>query len=178
MSTFYAMSPADVHAQLEEPLMLFRTYLDRMTYTMQDLMEGYFQNPSINPANKDDWWALAHSFKRNATRAEIVDDAITHLRSVISSLESIDRNIAAMADSLARTEGKQPVGEKPAAPVTGDCPNLRKLAKRISDSPNPDAALELVGAMARYGASVRASSRKKTAQAVDTCGDEKGGEQA
>lgn len=176
MSTFYAMSPADVHAQLEEPLMLFRTYLDRMTYTMQDLMEGYFQNPSINPANKDDWWALAHSFKRNATRAEIVDDAITHLRSVISSLESIDRNIAAMADSITRTDGKQPVEKKHPSP--GDCTNIRKPAKRTNDSLTQDAALELVGAMARYGASVHASSRKKTAQIVATCGDEKGGEQA
>lgn len=177
MSTFYAMSPADVHAQLEEPLMLFRTYLDRMTYTMQDLMEGYFQNPTMNPDKQSEWWTLASQFKRNAARAEIVDDSIAHLRSVLSSLESLDRHLSEFIERIG-TEGKQPVGEKPAAPVTGDCPNLRKLAKRISDSPNPDAALELVGAMARYGASVRASSRKKTAQAVDTCGDEKGGEQA
>ena len=175
MSTIYAMTPAEVHKQLEEPLHLFRTYLDRMTYTMQDLMEGYFQNPDINPDNKDDWWALAYSFKRNATRAEIVDDAIAHLRSVISSLESIDRIIAAMADSISRTEGKQPVEEKPAA-ATGDCPNIRKLAKHICQtSPNPEAAVELIGAMAKYGASVRASSKKKTAQAVATSGDEKGG---
>ena len=130
MSTIYAMTPAEVHEQLEEPLRIFRTYLDRMTYTMQDLMEGYFQNPDINPDNKDDWWALAYSFKRNATRAEIVDDAIAHLRSVISSLEFIDRIIAAMADSIARTEGKQPVEEKPAAAKT-DTPNIRKLAEHI-----------------------------------------------
>lgn len=130
MTTFYAMTPADIHAQLEEPLMLFRTYLDRMTYTMQDLMEGYFQNPDINPQCKDDWWALAHGFKRNATRAEIVDDAIAHLRSVISSLESIDRNVAALAESIARTDGKQPVEEKPAVAQT-DTPNIRKLAEHI-----------------------------------------------
>ena len=115
MTTFYAMTPADIHEQLEEPLHLFRTYLDRMTYIMQDLVEDYFQNPDIDPNNKDDWWALAYSFKRNATRAEIVEDAIAHLRSVISSLEFIDRNVAALTEIIARTDDKQPVEEKPAA---------------------------------------------------------------
>lgn len=115
MTTFHAMTPADIHEQLEEPLHLFRTYLDRMTYIMQDLVEDYFQNPDIDPNNKDDWWALAYSFKHNATRAEIVYDAIAHLRSVILSLESIDRNVAALAESIARTGDKQPVEEKPAA---------------------------------------------------------------
>ena len=115
MTTFYAMTPADIHEQIEEPLHLFRTYLDRMTYIMQDLVEDYFQNPDIDPNNKDDWWALAYSFKRNATRAEIVEDAIAHLRSVISSLEFIDRNVAALTEIIARTDDKQPVEEKPAA---------------------------------------------------------------
>lgn len=130
MTTLYAMTPADIHEQLEEPLRLFRTYLDRMTYTMQDLVEGYFQNPDIDPNNKDDWRALAYSFKRNATRAEIVDDAIAHLRGVISSLESIDRNVAALAESIARTDDKQPIEEKPAAAQT-DTANIRKLAEHI-----------------------------------------------
>lgn len=130
MTTLYAMPPADIHEQLEEPLRLFRTYLDRMTYTMQDLVEGYFQNPDIDPNNKDDWRALAYSFKRNATRAEIVDDAIAHLRGVISSLESIDRNVAALAESIARTDDKQPIEEKPAAAQT-DTTNIRKLAEHI-----------------------------------------------
>jgi len=121
----YAMSPTDVHAQLEEPLMLFRTYLDRMTYTMQDLMEGYFQNPNVNPECKDDWWVLAHGFKRNATRAEIVDDAISHLRSVLSSLEALDRWID--------EEASRPVGETtaPADKPSSDTPNIRKLAEYI-----------------------------------------------
>lgn len=130
MTTFNAMTPADIHEQLEEPLHLLRTYLDRMTYTMQDLVDGYFQNPDIDPNKKEDWWALAYSFKRNATRAEIVDDAIAHLRSVIFSLESIDRNVAALAESIARTDGKQPVEEKPAAAQT-DTTNIRKLAEHI-----------------------------------------------
>lgn len=130
MTTLYAMTPADIHEQLEEPLHLFRTYLDRMTYIMQDLVEDYFQNPDIDPNNKDDWWALAYSFKRNATRAEIVEDAIAHLRSVISSLEFIDRNVAALTEIIARTDDKQPVEEKPAAAQT-DTMNIRKLAEHI-----------------------------------------------
>ena len=131
MSKIYAMSPADVHDQLEEPLMLFRTYLDRMTYTMQDLMEGYFQNPNINPECKDDWWVLAHGFKRNATRAEIVDDAIAHLRSVLSSLESIDHCLAEFIKTIC-SEGEKPVEEKPAAAKpSSDTPNIRKLAEHI-----------------------------------------------
>ena len=44
MTTLYAMTPADIHEQLEEPLRLFRTYLDRMTYTMQDIVEDIVKN--------------------------------------------------------------------------------------------------------------------------------------
>lgn len=119
------MTTNEIHAQLEEPLMLFRTYLNRMTYTMQDLMEGYFQDPNINPERKDDWWALAHEFKRNATRAEIVDDAILHLRSVLSSLEALDRWID--------EEASRPVGETtaPTDKPSSDTPNIRKLAEYI-----------------------------------------------
>ena len=178
MSKIYAMSPADVHAQLEEPLMLFRTYLDRMTYTMQDLMEGYFQNPNVNPECKDDWWVLAHGFKRNATRAEIVDDAIAHLRSVLSSLESIDRCLAEFIKTIC-SEGEKPVEEKPAAAKpSSDTPNIRRLAKQISSSPDPDAALAMVGAIAKYGASVRAASKKKAEQAEAAAAPEKGGKDA
>lgn len=164
------MIPNEIRAQLEEPLMLFRTYLNRMTYTMQDLMEEYFNNPNMHPDKKSEWWAIASQFNRNATRAEIVDDAISHLHSVPSSLESLDRWID--------EETSKSVKEKPAltAKLSSDTPSIRKLAKRISDSPDPDAALDMVVAMAKYGASVRAASKKKTEQAAAAPG--KGGENA
>ena len=105
MSKAYAMTPTDVHDRLEDSLMTFRTHMNRLTYIMQDLMEGYFQNPNMNPDNKDEWWTLASQFKRNATRAEIVDDSIAHLRSVLSDLEGLDRRLVEVVNVASAKKG-------------------------------------------------------------------------
>ena len=158
----------EIQRRLEEPLFILRNYLARAIYTMQDIDEDYFNIEGFNPDDRSQAWMLTSQYRRNAARSSIVSDALGHIRDAQLSLDDFEKWI----DNL------QPVGEKDEAePVAqADTPNIRKLAKQISSSPDPDAALAMVGAIAKYGASVRAASKKKAEQAA--AAPEKGSDKA
>lgn len=105
MSALNAMTLCD---NIKEQLIHLHSLANRISYTMQDLMEGYFHSPYINPDDKDTLWALASQFKRNTARAEIVEDAILQLR---YSLEDLDADCRRLSDLSRGAEGKAAAGE-------------------------------------------------------------------
>ena len=178
MSNTITVSISEIQRRIEEPLLILRTYLARAAYTMQDIDEDFFNLEGFDPMDKSQTWRITSQYNRNAAKSGIVCDALNHIKSAQLSLDSFEKWV----DDLQRAEQSAPAAPVANAPSkqdapAGDCPNIRKLAKRIAASPNPDAAIAMVGAIAQYGASVRAASKKKGEQETPTP-PEKGGAKA
>lgn len=83
------MDTNEIARMIEEPLYILRTYLERAAYTMQDIDEEFFNIAEFDPDNKETWWMLATQHRRNAARAGIVVDALSHIKSAQLALDNI-----------------------------------------------------------------------------------------
>lgn len=109
MSTPNVMTLCD---NIEEQLMHLHSLANRIFYTMQDLMEGYFHSPYINPDDKDTLWAMTSQFKRNTARAEIVEDSVLQLRYLLEDLDADCRKLSELSRSAEGKTESQPAASQ------------------------------------------------------------------
>lgn len=82
------MTKTELLLQIEEPMLNLRTQLNHARVIMDDLMQRYFHDLSNDPNTDEGRMWIAHYFKSNVARAEIVEDAICTMDAELSALES------------------------------------------------------------------------------------------
>ena len=91
------MNMSELALCMEEPMQTLEAYMNRARYTMQDLQEDFFDSTDLQSGCKDRETLLAAEFERGAVRADIVEDAIQHMRGALAQLSALAKRIEGAA---------------------------------------------------------------------------------